>query len=334
MKQTTRFGLKYTFADKELKQSRESSGPARAVEETAVKAQQAASDPGFSAEIQESLQQVLGELDNLIGLAKVKELAREIRAFVEICRRRERFQLKNESLVLHMIFKGNPGTGKTTVARILGKMLAELKVLPKGHLVEVERADLVGEYIGHTAQKCREQLKKAMGGILFIDEAYSLARGGAKDFGKEAIDTLVKAMEDHKNEIILILAGYEGEMEKFLRTNPGLRSRFPIHLHFPDYSCDELIEIAQLMVRERQYRLSVGAAEYLRHYLQQQLDASRPNFSNARLVRNLIERAIRRQALRLVDRRIYTRDDLIMLLREDFIQPEEEEAIVHIWQTE
>ncbi|HHU30478.1 MAG TPA: AAA family ATPase [Firmicutes bacterium] len=268
-----------------------------------------------------NLQNLLSELDKLVGLAKVKELVREIMAFVEISRRRERFNLKNENLVLHMIFSGNPGTGKTTVARLLGKMLAELKVLPKGHLTEVERADLVGEFIGHTAQKCREQIRKAMGGILFIDEAYSLARGGEKDFGKEAIDTLVKAMEDHKNEIILILAGYQREMEYFLRTNPGLRSRFPIHIHFPDYSSEELLEIAQLMLDERQYSLSVGAAEYLRSYLKSRTTDKISNFSNARLVRNLIEKAIRRQAVRLVNRNIYSRNDLVVLLREDFLPP-------------
>ena len=268
-----------------------------------------------------NLQNLLSELDKLVGLAKVKELVREIMAFVEISRRRERFNLKNENLVLHMIFSGNPGTGKTTVARLLGKMLAELKVLPKGHLTEVERADLVGEFIGHTAQKCREQIRKAMGGILFIDEAYSLARGGEKDFGKEAIDTLVKAMEDHKKEIILILAGYQREMEYFLRTNPGLRSRFPIQIHFPDYSSEELLEIAQLMLDERQYSLSVGAAEYLRSYLKSRTTDKIANFSNARLVRNLIEKAIRRQAVRLVNRNIYSRNDLMVLLREDFLPP-------------
>src|SRR5690606_23632794 len=164
--------------------------------------------------------------------------------------------LVSEPLVLHMIFKGNPGTGKTTVARICGRMFKEMGVLPKGHLVECERADLVGEYIGHTAHRTREQIKKAMGGILFIDEAYSLARGGEKDFGKEAIDTLVKAIEDHTNEFVLILAGYQREMEHFLMANPGLKSRFPIHIDFPDYSADELFQIAHLMLRERQYRLT------------------------------------------------------------------------------
>ncbi|MCR3920992.1 MAG: AAA family ATPase [Firmicutes bacterium] len=332
MKQTTRFGLTFTMENNELKQSREESSTTEAAVASVALAQQAAEDPDVSTETQETLQQLVGELEQLVGLTKVKDLVKEISAYVEICRRREKFQLKNDSLVLHMIFKGNPGTGKTTVARILGRMLVELKVLPKGHLIEVERADLVGEYIGHTAQKCREQVKKAIGGILFIDEAYALARGGEKDFGKEAIDTLVKSMEDHKNELILILAGYEKEMEKFLRTNPGLRSRFPIHLQFTDYTCEELLEIAQLMVREREYQISVGAAEHLHSYLQAQLDTKSANFSNARLVRNLIEKAIRCQALRLVKRRLYSRDELMMLIREDFEQLGQEDVDFKFWQ--
>ena len=158
-----------------------------------------------------------------------------------------------------MVFSGNPGTGKTTVARIMSRLLKEMGILSKGHLVEVERADLVGEYIGHTAQKTREHVKRALGGILFIDEAYSLARGGEKDFGKEAIDTLVKSMEDHREEFVLILAGYSLEMERFLRSNPGLPSRFPIHLTFPDFTIEELMEIADRMLKKRQYRFSRSA---------------------------------------------------------------------------
>jgi stage V sporulation protein K len=316
MKQKTLFNFTYIPEKKLLKQGSESGQPVLPASDNNARKRDK-----IITEDKGNLQNLLSELDKLVGLAKVKELVREIMAFVEISRRRERFNLKNENLVLHMIFSGNPGTGKTTVARLLGKMLAELKVLPKGHLTEVERADLVGEFIGHTAQKCREQIRKAMGGILFIDEAYSLARGGEKDFGKEAIDTLVKAMEDHKNEIILILAGYQREMEYFLRTNPGLRSRFPIQIHFPDYSSEELLEIAQLMLDERQYSLSVGAAEYLRSYLKSRTTDKIANFSNARLVRNLIEKAIRRQAVRLVNRNIYSRNDLMVLLREDFLPP-------------
>lgn len=263
------------------------------------------------------LNQVLQELDSLIGLTEVKSLVREIQAFIEIQQRRRSQMLVTEPLVMHMIFAGNPGTGKTTVARIFGKLFREMGVLPKGHLVEVERADLVGEYIGHTALKSREILKKAMGGILFIDEAYSLARGGEKDFGKEAIDTLVKAMEDHKDEIILILAGYSREMEFFLRTNPGLRSRFPIQIEFPDYTVEELERIADLMLHQRQYKLSPGARRKLVQLLQEAVDCGLPHFSNARLVRNLIERAIRRQAVRLVGRKRVDKEDLMLLEESD-----------------
>ena len=179
----------------------------------------------------------------------MKKLVRELQAFLEIQRRRTEARLVAQPVALHMVFKGNPGTGKTTVARVLGRIFHVMDVLPKGHLVECERADLVGQYIGHTAQRTREYIQKAMGGVLFIDEAYSLARGGEKDFGKEAIDTLVKAMEDHKDEFVVILAGYRAEMEFFLASNPGLRSRFPIHMEFPDYTCDELLQIAALHVR-------------------------------------------------------------------------------------
>ena len=260
---------------------------------------------------------VMAELDSLTGLKSVKELVREVQAFVEIQQRRSQARLATEPLALHMIFKGNPGTGKTTVARIFGRMFEAMQVLPKGHLVECERADLVGEYIGHTAQKTREQVRKAMGGILFVDEAYSLPRGGEKDFGKEAIDTLVKAMEDHKDQLVLILAGYRREMEYFLQTNPGLRSRFPIHIDFPDYSAEELLRIGAEMLKARDYRLTGAARKRLAALLKARVESEDPNFGNARHVRNLIERAIRRQAVRLVKQPTVTREDLVLITEAD-----------------
>lgn len=263
------------------------------------------------------LEKVMAELNALIGLESVKELIDEVRAFVRIQQERSKVRLATEPLALHMIFKGNPGTGKTTVARIFGRMFEAMGVLPKGHLIECERADLVGEYIGHTAQKTRELVKKAMGGVLFVDEAYSLARGGEKDFGKEAIDTLVKAMEDNKDQLVLILAGYRREMEFFLQTNPGLRSRFPIHIDFPDYTKEDLLRIASLMLTEREYRLTESARQQLSSIIQARLDAHDHHTGNARMVRNLIERAIRRQAVRLVKQPKVSRHDLILITEAD-----------------
>ncbi|TJY44238.1 AAA family ATPase [Cohnella pontilimi] len=240
------------------------------------------------------------ELDRMVGLENVKELVYEIYALLQIAQMRSEAGLLAQAHVYHMIFKGNPGTGKTTVARLLANLFQGMGLLAKGHLVEVERADLVGEYIGHTAQKTRDLVKKALGGVLFVDEAYSLARGGEKDFGKEAIDTLVKAMEDHKNQFVLILAGYTLEIETFLLTNPGLPSRFPIQMEFPDYTVDQLIQIAEGMTKERDYTLLPPTLFKLRELLLQEKTETIYHFSNARFVRNVLERAIRNQAVRLL----------------------------------
>lgn len=260
------------------------------------------------------LKNCMEELNRLVGLRDIKHFVTEIYALLEIGRQREMAGLSSEHQVLHMVFKGNPGTGKTTVARILGRLFRDMGVLSEGHLIEVERADLVGEYIGHTAQRTREWVKKAMGGILFIDEAYSLARGGEKDFGREAVDTLVKAMEDDKNRFILILAGYPLEMEQFLLSNPGLPSRFPIQITFPDYSINELMQIADGMLKERQYRMTTEAKNKLRQYVLEQGNyVFGQSFGNAREIRNQIEKAIRSQAYRLLQTPEPTREQLMQI---------------------
>lgn len=267
----------------------------------------------------ERLTTLLAELDNLVGLEDVKQTVRQIFAFLYMQERRRQSHMKTDPVVLHMVFKGNPGTGKTTVARLLARLFYECGLLTKGHLVEVERADLVGEYIGHTAQKTRELIQKAQGGVLFIDEAYSLARGGEKDFGREAIDCLVKGMEDHRNQFVAIIAGYEAEMEWFLGANPGLPSRFPIHMMFPDYEPAALLAIARQMASARQYRWSPEAEFKLKRRIQDLLTGpfAEPNFSNARWVRNALEDAIRRHALRLFDDETPTRAQMMTLEAQD-----------------
>ncbi|MGD9677218.1 MAG: AAA family ATPase [Vulcanibacillus sp.] len=264
---------------------------------------------------------IIEDLNKLIGLEEIKKLIFEIFALIQINQQRTINGLKNEPQVFHMLFKGNPGTGKTTVARLMAKMFFEMGIISKGHLVEVERADLVGEYIGHTAQKTREQVNKSLGGILFIDEAYSLYRGGEKDFGRESIDTLVKAMEDHKNDFILVLAGYSSEMEFFIRSNPGLYSRFPIQLHFDDYSLTELMNISNVMLGDREYILSPSAKLKLKQIILEEKQNPLFNFSNARLVRNLIEKSIRNQAVRLLNDNIISssKQELMTLQPEDFL---------------
>ncbi|WP_186577386.1 stage V sporulation protein K [Aquibacillus kalidii] len=263
-------------------------------------------------------QKIDQEFSSFIGMNRLKETIKEIYANLQINERRERVGLKAQKQVLHMLFKGNPGTGKTTVARKLAEVFYDMNVLSKGHFIEAERADLVGEYIGHTAQKTKDLINKAMGGILFIDEAYSLARGGEKDFGKEAIDTLVKHMEDSHSEFILILAGYPNEMDHFLSLNPGLASRFPIVMDFDDYSVDQLLEIARQMTIDREYQLTKEAEWKLKDYLiKQKQERSNSSFANARFVRNTIEKSIRKHAVRLMKKSQYSTEELMLITRND-----------------
>jgi stage V sporulation protein K len=271
-----------------------------------------------------ALKEIEDELGALVGMEEMKRMIKEIYAWIFVNKKREELGLKARKQALHMMFKGNPGTGKTTVARLIGKLFLKMNVLSKGHLIEAERADLVGEYIGHTAQKTRDLIKKAQGGILFIDEAYSLGRGGEKDFGKEAIDTLVKHMEDKQHEFILILAGYSREMDYFLTLNPGLHSRFPLVIDFPNYTIEQLMEISSRMLDEREYSLSHEAEKKLKDHLIWVKAVLSPNsFSNGRYVRNIIEKSIRAQAMRLLLQNSFDKHELMTLRSNDLIFEED-----------
>jgi len=247
-----------------------------------------------------NVQQLLDELEcELVGLAPVKTRIREIAALLLIARLREQAGLAAERPTLHMSFTGKPGTGKTTVALRMAKILHHLGYVRKGHLVVATRDDLVGQYVGHTAPKTKEVLKKAMGGVLFIDEAYYLYRPeNERDYGQEAIEMLLQVMENQREDLVVILAGYKERMETFFQSNPGFHSRIAHHIHFPDYTLEELIAIAELMVRQQMYAFDGESRQAFWEYLQ--LRVQQPHFANARSVRNAIDRIKLRHANRLV----------------------------------
>lgn len=248
---------------------------------------------------QTQVEQVLAELDHdLVGLQPVKTRVRDIAALLVIDRLRAQHGLQTQSPSLHMSFTGNPGTGKTTVALRMAAILHRLGYVRQGHLVAVTRDDLVGQYIGHTAPKTREVLKKAMGGVLFIDEAYYLYKPeNERDYGQEAIEILLQVMENQRDDLVVIVAGYKDRMETFFQSNPGMNSRIAHHLDFPDYTADELLAIAQRILNEQSYRLGEGATDVLRAYIERRM--TQPHFANARSLRNALERARLRQASRL-----------------------------------
>jgi probable Rubsico expression protein CbbX len=248
-----------------------------------------------------NVDEVLAALDTeLVGLAGVKARVREIASLLLLDRVRHRFGLSSTRPNLHMCFTGGPGTGKTTVALRMAELLHRLGYLDRGHVVAATRDDLVGQYIGHTAPKTKEVLKRAMGGVLFIDEAYYLYRAeNERDYGQEAIEILLQVMENQRDDIVVILAGYADRMDSFFGSNPGMSSRIAHHLDFPDYEVDELMGIAHLMVDQENYRFSTESEAAFRAYLE--LRTRRPRFANARSVRNALERARLRQAGRLFD---------------------------------
>jgi probable Rubsico expression protein CbbX len=263
--------------------------------------------------------EVLDKLDSeLVGLLPVKSRIRDICAFLLVDTLRRQVGLSTQAPSLHMSFTGNPGTGKTTVALRMAEILHRLGYVRKGHLVAVTRDDLVGQYIGHTAPKTREVLKRAMGGVLFIDEAYYLYRPeNERDYGQEAIEILLQEMENHRDDLVVILAGYQDRMQRFFDSNPGLSSRMAHHIDFPDYTSAELLEIAQLMLRQMQYTLSADAQAALGEYIERR--RALPSFANARSIRNALDRARLRQASRLFAQRgsALAADDLVTIAAAD-----------------
>ena len=247
-----------------------------------------------------AVEEIRKELNDLVGLAPVKEYVFGLADNIQVQQRRAAAGLKTASLSMHMIFTGNPGTGKTTIARLVAKYLKAIGALKGGQLVEVSRGDLVGRYTGHTAPLTNNVIQSALGGVLFIDEAYSLYRGEQDSFGLEAIDTLVKGMEDHRDELVVILAGYTREMETFLTANSGLASRFPNKIEFPDYTADELLDITNVLARGKGYRLAESCTEPLRGYYERRQAEDARTAGNGRLARNTLEKAIFNQSRRLV----------------------------------
>lgn len=265
---------------------------------------------------------ILNLLDEeLVGLAPVKSRIREIAALLLIDKLRKNLGITSANPGLHMSFTGSPGTGKTTVGLKMADILYQLGYIKKGHLLTVTRDDLVGQYIGHTAPKTKEVLKKAMGGVLFIDEAYYLYKpDNDRDYGAEAIEILLQVMENQRDDLVVILAGYKEPMDKFYESNPGLSSRIANHIDFPDYTVDELLKISKLMLEDQQYQLTIEAETALTQYIQKRKE--KPLFANARSIKNALDRARMRQANRIFDSRgqVLTKKELVNLEASDILQ--------------
>jgi probable Rubsico expression protein CbbX len=267
---------------------------------------------------------VLDQLDSdLVGLVPVKARIKEIASLLLVQRLRKNLGLglKSPSVGLHMSFTGSPGTGKTAVATRMADILFKLGYIKKGHLITVTRDDLVGQYIGHTAPKTKEVLKQAMGGVLFIDEAYYLYKpDNERDYGAEAIEILLQVMENQREDLVVIFAGYKDKMDNFYESNPGLSSRVANHIDFPDFTPDELIEIARLMLEEQQYRMTVEAEEVFMEYLKKRIDL--PLFANARTITNALDAARMRHANRMFNsgEKILTKSDLVTIEADDIRQ--------------
>jgi probable Rubsico expression protein CbbX len=281
----------------------------------------------FSVNLQEEyaktdIARILNLLDEeLVGLAPVKSRIREIAALLLIDKLRRNLGITSANPGLHMSFTGSPGTGKTTVGLKMADILYKLGYIKKGHLLTVTRDDLVGQYIGHTAPKTKEVLKKAMGGVLFIDEAYYLYKpDNDRDYGSEAIEILLQVMENQRDELVVILAGYKEPMDKFYESNPGLSSRIANHIDFPDFTTPELLQIAKLMLQDQQYRLTSDAESALVQYIEKRKE--KPLFANARSVKNALDRARMRQANRIFDSRgqVLTKKELVNLEASDLLQ--------------
>ena len=295
-------------------------------EQLAIPAGPGGSDGGAEAEApQEPEKDPMEELDQLIGLESIKSDVKELMDFVKIQKMRKDQGLKSVPVSLHLVFTGNPGTGKTTVARIIGRLYKQIGVLSKGQLVETDRSGLVAGFVGQTALKTQEKIKAAMGGVLFIDEAYALTSNEQDTFGQESVDTILKAMEDHRDDLVVIVAGYTAPMEKFINSNPGLKSRFNKYIEFPDYTTDELEQIFYMNCEKYDYVVEEEVKHQIRSLIVLRKLQQLENFANAREVRNMFEEIITNQARRVAAMENPTQEDMMKITLEDLVQRKEDE---------